>query len=52
MLLRIAFRNLVRSWRRSSVVISSIAVGLGASVFMVGLMKNTLNERERTLSVK
>ncbi|MEE8558077.1 MAG: ABC transporter permease [Myxococcota bacterium] len=48
MLLRIAFRNLVRSWRRSSVVISSIAVGLGASVFMVGLMKGMVQQMTDT----
>ena len=39
MRLRIAWRNLTRGWRRSVIAIAAIAFGLGAAIFVVGLVK-------------
>jgi len=38
MLLRLAWRNLGRGWRRSAIVVTSITVGLAASVFVIAWM--------------
>ena len=42
LLLRLAWRNLWRGWRRSVVVMSAIAVGLCATLVLVGWSKGTM----------
>ncbi len=35
---RMAWRNLIRGWRRSLVALAAISFGLGAAVFVVALL--------------
>lgn len=37
-LLRMAWRNLLRNWRRSAIVVSAVAVGLAACLLLIGWM--------------
>jgi ABC-type lipoprotein release transport system permease subunit len=48
MLLRVAWRNLVRGWRRSAIIVAAIGFGLGAAVFMVGLMNGMIRQMTDT----
>ncbi len=42
MLIRLAWRNIGRGWRRSLVVLSSIAIGLAACLILVAWTKGTM----------
>jgi ABC-type lipoprotein release transport system permease subunit len=48
MLLRVAWRNLIRGWLRSAIVVSAMAFGLGASLFMTGLNKGFVKQMTDT----
>jgi ABC-type lipoprotein release transport system permease subunit len=48
MLLRVAWRNLVRGWRRSAIVVAAMAFGLGASLLLMGLSKGMVKQMTDT----
>ena len=48
MLLRLAWRNLIRGWRRSAIVIVAMAFGLGASLLLLGLSKGMVKQMTDT----
>ncbi len=45
---RMAWRNLIRGWRRSLVALAAISFGLGAAVFVVGLSKGMVFQMTET----
>ena len=47
-LLRIAWRNLLRGWRRSGVVLCAIAIGLAASLLLVAWSKGWVEQIAQT----
>jgi ABC-type lipoprotein release transport system permease subunit len=48
MLLRVAWRNIVRGWRRSAIIISAMGFGLGASLLLMGLSKGMVKQMTDT----